>query len=147
MRLTPHFTFEEMTHSQTAARLGIRNLPSNESLHRLKITCQKLEIVRGIVGKPIIVLSGFRSKELNFAVGGSKNSQHMVGEAADIICPSYGSPFQLAKTIKENMYHIGVDQMIYEFRHWVHISFSRYPRGQLLTIHSRQEGYKAGLFI
>jgi len=135
-----------MVISQTAARLGISNLPSNDQMSRLKYTCLHLELVRDLIKKPIIVLSGFRSKNLNFAVGGSKMSQHMHGEAADIISPEYGTPFEMARAIKSNIIKLRIDQLIYEYRSWVHVSFTKNPRHQVLSITDRVDGYKAGLF-
>jgi len=132
--------------SQTAARLGISNLPSDEVIARLKYTCIHLELLRELTGHIVLISSGFRSRELNLAIGGSVDSQHMTGEAADIICPGYGTAFELAKLVKANIINLRVDQLIYEYKAWVHVSFTKNPRHQVFTITKRSDGYKAGLF-
>ena len=144
--MTEHFCLEELIGSQVAARLNIKNIPTDAQMIALRRTALHLERIRDIAKSPIIILSGYRSKRLNMAVGGSRDSQHMYGEAADIACYGYGSAFDLAKLIKDNMFAFGVDQLIYEYRRWVHVSFSVKPRQQVLTIFSREDGYKAGLF-
>jgi len=133
--------------SQNAARLNINNTPSVMVINRLKNTCEHIERIRELTEKPILVSSGYRSFNLNKAIGGSLNSQHVFGEAADITCPSYGTPFELARLIKENILELEVDQLIYEFRSWVHVSFARNPRHQVLTISEMGNWYKPGLFV
>ena len=85
MKLSDHFYLSEFTRSQTASRKGIDNTPTAEDTRNMKMLCQKiLEPLRKLYGKPIYISSGFRCSELNFAIGGSSNSQHMSGEAADL---------------------------------------------------------------
>lgn len=121
MRLSPHFTLEELTFSQTAARRGIDNTPTPEVLENLKRTALGLEGIRILLGVPIIVSSGYRSPALNAAVGGSKSSQHMTGEAADFTAPGFGSPRAVVDRMTDA--HIEYDQCIVEFGRWVHVSF------------------------
>jgi len=143
--LSPNFRLSEFTLSQTASREGIDNTPPKSLMPRLINLAQGLERVRSLVGSPIVITSGYRSPELNRKVGGSKNSQHMFGEAADIIAPRWGSAMDLAQLIELNKDQVGFDQLILEFGRWVHISFVLPPRQQVLTINSSREGYLKGL--
>ena len=82
---TEHFSLHEFVRSSTAERLGIDNTPSAEAVDNLRhLTEELLEPLRQQWGRPIRVTSGYRSEELNRAVGGARTSQHMRGEAADI---------------------------------------------------------------
>lgn len=142
MNLSEHFTLEELVHSQTAARRNIDNRPPDSVVENMReFLCPGLEQVRSLLGKPILISSGFRSPVLNAAIGGSVKSQHMHGLAADFTCPGFGSPLVIAHAIKNS--GIEFDQLIYEFDSWVHISFSKQPRLQVLTIDSR--GPRPGL--
>ena len=134
MNLSPHFTLAEMTVSQTAARKGLDNTPSEAVIAKLRKTAQGLEGVRVVLGgAPIIISSGYRSPAVNAAVPGSaKNSQHMTGEAADFTAPRFGSVFDVFGAIKSS--GIKYDQLALEFNSWIHISFSETPRGQALII-------------
>lgn len=133
MNLSPHFTLAEMTVSQEAARRGIDNTPPPAVIDALKKTAQGLEAVRVRLGcAPIIVSSGYRSGALNAAIGGAKYSQHMTGQAADFLCPGFGSPVEVAAALRDS--GIEYDQLILEFGRWVHISFAPNPRRQALII-------------
>ena len=94
-QLSPHFTLEELTFSETASRLGIDNTPSDELIeHAKQYLVPGLERVRVFLDQPIHVNSGYRSVELNAAVPGSSNtSQHTKFEAGDLTCQDYGTPF------------------------------------------------------
>ena len=84
-----HFTIHELTRSATADRKGIDNTPSKQVIENLTALVDNvLDPLREAWGKPIHVNSGFRSPELNRAVGGVPGSQHMKGEAADITAGS-----------------------------------------------------------
>lgn len=131
-RLSAHFSLAELTHSATAARKGIPNVAPPHIVDQLILTADRMEHVRTLLGdRPISVLSGYRSPEVNTAVGGSKTSAHRTGHAVDFICPSFGTPAQvaafLAKTLKD------FDQIIEEFDQWVHVGFGPGKRKQLLT--------------
>ena len=132
MYLSTHFTLEELTASQEAIRKGIDNAPTPDVVTNLKRTALGLEQVRTRLGAPIIISSGYRSPALNAAVGGAKDSQHMIGEAADFICPGFGSPATVVSALMDS--GIKFDQLIQEGK-WVHISFSAKPRHQVLTAH------------
>ena len=94
--LTPHFKLREFTESATAKKHGIDNRPTPEVVENLKRLCQHtLEPLREKLGLPIIITSGFRTKELNdIIVHASRKSQHMEGRAADFYVVS-GSKFQV----------------------------------------------------
>ena len=86
IRLSEHFTLEEFVRSRKAQARGIKNEPPEEAVGWMKKLCQQvLEPVRLAWGQPIFVNSGYRSPELNSAVGGVPNSQHCLGQAADIV--------------------------------------------------------------
>jgi uncharacterized protein YcbK (DUF882 family) len=131
---TKNFYFEEFFESVTADRKGIDNMPDNLAIVRnAAFTLKKLQEIRDYVNHKIFITSGFRSKELNKEVGGSPKSQHMLGLAADIICPDLGNTKDLAKAIKKSK--IEIDQCIVEYRgntSWVHIGFKQEPRNSFL---------------
>lgn len=142
MNLTAHFTLEELTASDVAARRGLDNAPPSEVIPALTRTAQGLERIRSLVGKPIHVNSAYRSKAVNDAVGSKDTSQHRNGEAADITCKGM-PPRELAALIAENRVDLGVDQVILEFDAWVHVSFTDAPRHAILTIDA--SGTRTGL--
>lgn len=134
MQLSPHFTLAEMTFSQTAARRGIPNDPPPSVVAALKTLCSEvLEPVRVHFDRPVRVSSGYRSPELNLAIGGSRSSQHCLGEAADITVPGV-HVLDLAQWIQRNL---RFDQLIYEFGRWVHVSYrvGRLRRSELTARH------------
>lgn len=130
MDLSTHFSLSEFVTSQTAARLGIDNTPPQAVMRAILRTATGMEGVRTLLSAPIIISSGYRSPELNKAIGGAKNSQHVKGEAVDFICPGYGSPLKICKAIVAS--GIKFDQLIQEGQ-WVHISFSDANRREVLT--------------
>lgn len=139
MKLSDHFTLAEMTVSAKARVLGLKNEPPPHVLDTLILTADRMEKVREILGdKPIIVLSGYRSPEVNRAVGGSRNSAHMTGYAVDFICPKFGSAREVAAHLAKEMTHY--DQIIEEFDQWVHVGFGPGKRGEKLT--ARKVGSK-----
>lgn len=133
MNLTNNFTLEEFTTSQEATRKGLDNTPQKGILVNLINTAENMELVRNILnGNPINISSAYRSPAVNFAVGGSKFSQHMDGKAVDFTCPKFGNPETIVRAIKNSV--LDYDQLILEFNSWVHISFSSANRRQTLVI-------------
>jgi len=128
IQLSPQLSLNEAIKSSTAKRLGIDNTPPPEIIDNLKlIATHVFQPVRNHFGVPLYVSSGYRSPELNTAIGGSKRSQHMLGQALDIDCDVFGgvSNGELFRYIKE---HIDFDQMVWEFGdddnpNWVHVSY------------------------
>ena len=134
--LTANFSYDELTASDTAVRLGIDNTPDYHALGNLHILAEGLERIRAALGMPVIVSSGYRSPKLNAAVRGSPTSAHLAGLAADFRAPKFGSPSAVARELQDQKYTIGFDQLILEFGQWVHVSFrdpNEKPRGQVLT--------------
>ena len=140
-----HFTIEELTSSDRARELGIDNTPDKDSIERLTtLIIEVLDPARELLGKPIVVTSGYRCSVLNTAVGGQPNSQHTKGEAADLQC--YNNKY-LFDIIRENL---SFDQLILEtkdifdrngnktgVREWVHISYKKGKnRKQVLRMHN-----------
>lgn len=123
MRLTENFTLEEFAYSQTATRKQIDNTPSGPIIKNIKELCVNiLQPLRDKLKKPVIITSGYRSEALNIQIGGALNSQHCLGEAADIIVPGV-SPVDLYAYILRS--DLDYDQIILEFNEWVHISYSK----------------------
>lgn len=136
VRLSTYFTQDELTASDYAARYGMNNEPDQRALESLRYTALQLDRVRALLGVPVLVSSAYRSPRVNEAVGGSKRSQHMLGQAVDLIAPSFGSPRAVARLIMES--HIPFDQLILEYGRWVHISFTQHnTRGDVLTINTQ----------
>lgn len=121
MNLSPSFSLAEFTRSQTAARKGIDNTPNTAAIANMESLCVNvLQPLRDYLGKPIRINSGFRCFELNMAIGGSATSQHMEGKASDIDVPGV-EPFEVAQIIID--LDLPFDQLIHEFREWVHLSY------------------------
>lgn len=143
MRLSENFSLEELTASETAARKGIDNTPSEEVIDNLKRLAAALQEVRALLNhRAILVSSGYRSPELNQAVGGSATSDHCKGLAADFICPSYGTPNDIIRAIAAS--DLSFKQVIREFDRWVHLAIpeeGQEPRKQALIID--REGTRA----
>lgn len=139
MNLTEHFTLNELTVSQEAVRAGLDNTPPPDLVDALRFLAATLEDVRLLLSTPVIVTSGYRSAEVNRLVGGSPNSAHCDGFAADFIAPRYGSPAAIARAIEASSIHF--DQLILEFGRWVHIGVHPVqPRRQALTAVRRSDG-------
>lgn len=130
MKLSDHFTLDEFTFSQTAVRNNINNNPSQSVKNNLRVLAQNLEKIRTFLGHPLRISSAFRCMELNRKVGGSVNSAHMDGLAADFTCEAYGKPIDIVKALYKA--DIKVDQVIEEGK-WVHVSFDPKMRQQFLT--------------
>lgn len=141
MQITEHFSFKELTRSETARRLGLQNVPSAAEMTNIQYTAEQLEKIRAYVGRGIVVTSCFRSERVNKAVGGSPTSAHRFGLAAD--CDAIGlTSLAFAKEIikMRDEGKIKFDQLILEFPErgdgaWVHIGFRRNSpmRNQIMT--------------
>lgn len=138
MQISKHISYKEATYSATAARLKIDNTPSAEVLANMKLVAEKcFEPLREWYGKPIKINSFYRSPELNKAVKGAKNSDHVKGMAIDIDAGSNSENLKLFNWLKENA---EFKQLIHEYGdkngpEWVHISYDQNDlRTQLLYI-------------
>ena len=141
-RLSEHFTLHEAVRSATAKRQGIDNVPDAVELERLRATAQRMERIRALLGnRPVVVTSWFRCEALNAAVGGVPDSAHRLGYAVDFVCPSYGTPLNIARRLVAA--RVAFDQLIYEYGRWVHVSFDPQMRGEVLT--AMPSGYERGL--
>ena len=126
-KISKHISYKEGTYSQTALRRGLDNTPNEEQLKCMKEVAENLfEPLREWVGGPIKINSFFRGEPVNTAIGGSKYSQHMKGQAIDIDDTfRHKTNAEMYHYIKDNL---DFDQMIWEFGddknpNWVHISW------------------------
>jgi putative chitinase len=127
-QLTEHFTLEELTVSPTAKRLGLANTPTPEHIENMRYCCEKiLEPVRAKFG-PVTVNSSYRAPRVNAAVGGSKTSQHVNGQAIDFEVKGVDNK-TVADWVADNL---EFDQVILEFYSagdknsgWVHASIKK----------------------
>ena len=141
-----HFSWQEVISSATASRLGISNIPPISVYPAIANTSNCLEVIRSLLNnKPLQINSWFRCLELNRALGSKDSSQHVLGEAVDFICPSFGSPLDICKAIIKSK--ISFDQLILEHT-WVHVSFKSNPnavnRCQVLSL-LENNSYAKGL--
>lgn len=136
MQLSPNFSLEELTRSEAAARNGWDNTPNEAEIENLKRLAALLQDVKAAVGgKPVLINSAYRSKQVNDAVGSKDSSQHRIGCAADLRVPGM-TPRQVVEAcIAAN---VPFDQIILEFDAWTHISVPNTPdaapRGSKLII-------------
>jgi hypothetical protein len=133
MNLSPHFTLDELTHTD---HRQFDNTPNALEIANLVRLANLLEQVKtAIGGKPVMINSAFRCKQVNDAVGSKDTSQHRIGCAADIRVPSM-TPDEVVKAVIAS--GIGYDQIIREFDRWTHISVPNTagsnPRRQALII-------------
>ena len=122
--LTKNFSLEELTHTD---HREFDNTPNEAELNNLVRLAQFLEKVKAVLnGKPIMINSAFRSKQVNDAVGSKDTSQHRIGCAADIRVPGM-TPNEVVQTLIAS--GLGFDQVIREFDSWTHISVPNDPAG------------------
>lgn len=138
MKLTKNFTLEEFIVSEVAVRYNIDNTPSEEECKNIKNLCVKiLQPLRDYTG-PILVSSGYRSAKLNKKVKGSKTSQHVSGQAADIKTQNMRKAFLYIQN------NLPFDQLIWEYGDdkqpsWIHVSYG--PRNRRQVLRATKEGY------
>lgn len=128
MQLSANLSLAEVIRSETAKRIGVSNMPTPQHIENFKkLAANIFQPIREHFGKPIFISSGYRSAELNKAIGGSLSSQHCSGEAIDIDMDGTDiTNAQIFHYIKDNL---NFDQIIWEFGtdknpDWVHVSFS-----------------------
>jgi hypothetical protein len=129
MQITQHLSLAEVTRSETAKRKGISNMPTPEHLENFKnLGINIFEPLRRHFDKPIHISSGYRSKALNTAIGGSLTSQHCSGEAIDIDMDGSADGITNKQVFDYIKQHLNFDQLIWEFGtkdnpDWVHVSY------------------------
>jgi hypothetical protein len=122
--MTPHFTLDELTHTD---HRQLDNTPNETELANIQRLAEFLEQVKTTLGgKPIMVNSAFRSKAVNDAVGSKDTSQHRLGCAADIRVPGM-TPDEVVRAVIAS--DLPFDQIIREFDRWTHISVTNQPGG------------------
>jgi hypothetical protein len=133
MQLSEHFTLEELT--ATSHRQFDNTPNASEMANLVRLAAFLEEVKTALGGKPVMINSGFRSKQVNDSVGSKDTSQHRIGCAADIRVPGM-TPNEVVKAIIAS--GIGYDQLIREFDSWTHLSVpndtSTAPRKQVLII-------------
>ena len=124
-----YFTISELCKSTTADAFHINNQPTPDIVDNLEIlTNECLDKIRETFGKPIYVNSGYRCKELNNRVKGSKTSHHLYGKAADITLKSKKLNKVLFKLIKDMITSgtLKCTQLIDEYNYqWIHVSYDK----------------------
>lgn len=126
MQLAKNFTLAELTQSKYARDFKLENTPTPEIVNELLLTAQLLQRIRDylsfIMGKdtPLVDISGYRSPAVNRGVGGSKNSDHIKGMAADFKVIGL-SPLDICTILVPKLDKFGIGQLINE-RTWVHVS-------------------------
>lgn len=132
MQLSPHFSLAELT----VTHENLDNTPNPAQIAHLRVLASGLELVRKALGKPMRITSGFRSKEVNAAIGGAVNSAHLSGIAADFVVEGMTNKEICPALIKAG---IKFDQVIDEDRNgsqWVHVSFDPSMRQQYLIFNN-----------
>ena len=131
MNLSPNLTLAECCRSQTAKRLGIKNTPDDDNvIENLKAVAENIfQPCREHVGGPLYVSSGYRSPELNAAIGGSVRSQHIQGRALDLDADVFGGCTN-GEIFRYILNNLTFDQLLWEFGDsdnpdWVHVSYVR----------------------
>lgn len=146
-----YFTVEELCRSQKATELKIDNTPPNPAIRsNIEFFIQYcLDPIRDAWGKPIYVSSGFRCNELNHAVGGARNSQHLIGMAADLYVKGVSNAKLIPVIVKTDRF----DQLIIErgdlyAPRWIHVSYSRiHNRKQILFFNGKDYKDVKYLFV
>ena len=122
MNISDNFSYKEFEHSDTAIKLGIENKIKDDLIRENIISLVKniLQPLRDHLGKAVKINSGYRCLKLNKAVGGKPTSQHVMGQAADIVVDGI-SPYEVAKTIID--LELPFDQLgLYD--NFIHVSYS-----------------------
>jgi len=146
MKISEHFTLEEFSFSEAAARLGLDNAPGRIVIRNLVLVAAAMERIRTLLGdRPIAVHSGYRSAEVNRAVAGVGTSAHCHGLACDFVCSAFGTPPEVALAILKS--DIEYDQLILEYG-WVHVGLAQeglLSRREALTKRSKLAAYESGI--
>ena len=146
MKISDHFTLEELSFSEAAVRLGLDNTPTPNVITNLGLVAAVMETIRTLLGdRPIVVHSGYRAPEVNEAVGGVATSAHCFGLACDFACPEFGTVYEVALAILKS--DLAYDQLILEYG-WVHVGLAQeglLSRREALTKRSPWAAYESGI--
>jgi hypothetical protein len=148
MKLSEHLDLSEVTRSETAKRKGISNMPTPEHLENFKKLAENIfEPIRKHFGVPIRISSGYRSKALNTAIGGSLTSQHCSGEAIDIDMDGSSNGVTNKMVFDYIKSNLNFDQLIFEFGtkdapDWVHVSFESTGKQRKQVLRAIKSGGK-----
>ena len=139
MQLTKNFKLVEFEKSDTAQRKGIDNSIPADLIPNLKALCENvLQPLRDAVGVPVKISSGYRCPALNKAVGGSASSQHMRGEAADIVIPDKKTGLQWFEWMRT---HLTYNQLIWETNSkggsWIHVGYKRTGKNKMQVLNMK----------
>lgn len=144
--MTPHFSLDEFTASDTAARLNIDNRIPDELRENALKTLQMMERIRFHIDAPITITSGYRCEALNRAIGSKPTSDHTLAFAVDFKAPRAGTPYEIAKDLASVIDVLGIGQLILEFGSWCHVSLARPDKtiNRIITID--KTGVRAGIW-
>lgn len=146
MKLSAHFTLEEFTASETAERRRLDNTLPPELLMTAQNTAEMMEKIRIALGdNPITVTSGYRSPEVNRAIGSSDSSDHPKAMAVDFKCPAYGTPKAVALHLADKIDSLGIGQLIAEYSQWIHVSTRKPSKEINRVITINQSGTHVGI--
>lgn len=143
MKLTNHFDLSELTYTSLEKYLDENRKQAEPFKESLAMVCLELEKLREYIARPIIITSGFRYPELNFKIGGSKTSQHMVGEAVDFTIKDFEEPNSLRLCFNWCKDNLNYGQLIFENpynkRPWIHFGLPREGRNKTAYIFNGKE--------
>lgn len=124
-----YFSYSEFFKSDTAEKYQVNNIPEDAQLSQVlgnikALVSNVLDPLRAMIGRPIIITSGYRSQQVNELVGGSKTSQHVLGKAADIHIQGY-TPQQMDMVYRTIQMYYDFDQLIfYPSKNIIHVSWN-----------------------
>jgi len=142
MKISEHLNLAEITRSETAKRKGISNMPTPEHLENFRKLAEHIfEPIRAHFNVPIHISSGYRSKELNKAIGGALTSQHCSGEAIDIDMEGSADGVTNRMIFDYIEANLSFDQLINEFNYsWVHVSYESTGKQRKQTLRASKSG-------
>lgn len=149
MKLSAHFSLEELTHTEQR----MDNSCPAELLPALTDTADMMERIRAVLSAakgreiPIIVTSGYRSPAVNAAVGGQPKSDHVNALAVDFKAPAFGTPYDICKFLEPILDDLGIGQCIHEFGRWVHVSSKAPERSVNRVITITAAGVQLGVQV
>ena len=121
MQLSRNFHLDEFEVSETAERLGHDNRIPEKYIPNVFKLAATMQNIRNVLNLPVVITSGYRCPPVNKAVGGAKTSDHIYAAAADFICPAFGSPYEICRTLSHRLDELGIRQLILEYGRWVHV--------------------------